>query len=39
MDQQYKKYQGTLVEELETIEKAFVEERVELIDAVLARLI
>lgn len=35
MDQQYKKYQGTLVEELESIEKSFVEERTELIDAVI----
>jgi dynein regulatory complex protein 1 len=34
MDVQYKKYQATLVEEIETIEKAFVEERNELIEAV-----
>ncbi|KAI8928360.1 sperm tail-domain-containing protein [Entophlyctis helioformis] len=33
MEAQYKTFQGTLVEELEHIEKAFVEERTELIDA------
>lgn len=32
MDEQYKKYQGTLVDEIETIESAFVEERIELIE-------
>ena len=32
MEAQFKTFQATLIEELEQIEKAFVEERTELID-------